>query len=184
MEKPRRGYRAVAAAWIVASRSSPRWFVLAWRHFEDVAPGETKPGGGGRAGRPVCADDPRRRRGQEGDIPLTVDALGVVTSLATVTVRTQIAGALQQNLGFKEGQIVKAGDFSPRSIRAPCGGTRQAQGHGPGPRVLAQAETDLARYQPLSKQDSIARQQVEQAARFPSSRPRSRGTGRRSGPPR
>src|SRR5215470_7694400 len=47
---------------------------------------------------------------QQGDLPVTLNGLGTVTPLATVTVKTQIAGRLVA-IGFQEGQIVKAGDF-------------------------------------------------------------------------
>ncbi len=40
---------------------------------------------------------------QKGDIDVTLDALGTVTSLATVTVKSQISGQLLQ-VDFKEGQ--------------------------------------------------------------------------------
>jgi len=43
-------------------------------------------------------------------MPITIDALGTVTPLATVTVKTQISGKLMQ-VGFTEGQLVKEGDF-------------------------------------------------------------------------
>ena len=45
-----------------------------------------------------------------GDIALRIPALGTVTPLATVTVKTQISGQLQQ-IAFKEGQLVHKGDF-------------------------------------------------------------------------
>ena len=57
-------------------------------------------------------------RAQKGEVPIVVRALGTVTPLATVTVQTQISGQLIE-VGFKEGQIVKQGDFLARSIRAP-----------------------------------------------------------------
>ena len=133
--------------------------VLVWRHFEDIAP-EATPGAGRAGGAP--AQTIRDAIATKGDIPLTVDALGVVTSLATVTVRTQIAGNLQQ-VGFTEGQIVKAGDFLAQIDPRPYEATlAQAQGQLAKDTALhAQAEADLARYQTLSKQNSIALQQVE-----------------------
>ncbi|MGB8897962.1 MAG: biotin/lipoyl-binding protein, partial [Methylocella sp.] len=45
-----------------------------------------------------------------GDIKVVVTALGTVTPLATVTVKTQVNGQLLE-VGFKEGQSVKKGDF-------------------------------------------------------------------------
>jgi multidrug efflux system membrane fusion protein len=94
-------------------------------------------------------------------MPLTIDALGTVTPFETVTIRTQIAGTLQ-NVGFTEGQTVKAGDFiaqiDPRPYEAALA---QAQGQlAKDQALLSQAQGDLARFQQLAKQDSIAQQQV------------------------
>src|SRR5258708_30233260 len=44
-----------------------------------------------------------------GGITVRIPALGTITPLATVTVKTQISGTLQKIL-FTEGQLVKAGD--------------------------------------------------------------------------
>jgi membrane fusion protein, multidrug efflux system len=151
------------------SRRLAKWlFVLAialacffaWQHFEDISPTPDVAPKGARSGPP-----PQTIRDAEaikGDIPLTIDALGTVTSLATVTVRTQIAGNLQQ-IGFVEGQIVKAGDFlaqiDPRPYQATLA---QFQGQLAKDTALhAQAEADFARYQTLGRQDSIASQQIE-----------------------
>jgi multidrug efflux system membrane fusion protein len=97
-----------------------------------------------------------------GDLPIMLSGLGTVTPLATVTVQTQINGTLT-DVGFREGQMVKKGDFlaqiDPRPYQVAL---EQAQGAlGKDQALLKQARTDLARYQTLSKQDSIARQQVD-----------------------
>jgi multidrug efflux system membrane fusion protein len=96
------------------------------------------------------------------DLPLTVSALGTVTPLAMVTVRTQVAGQLQQ-IGFTEGQRVQQGDFlaqiDPRPFQATLD---QMQGQLMRDQALLKnAQIDLARYQLLVKQDSIARQQLD-----------------------
>jgi multidrug efflux system membrane fusion protein len=152
------------------SRGVAKWlFVLAlavaaffaWQHFEDIAPTPDVTPKGGRAG----GTPPQTIRDAEavkGDIPLYVDALGTVTSLATVTVRTQIAGNLQQ-IGFEEGQIVKAGDFLAQIDARPYQATlAQAQAQlAKDTSLHAQAQADLARFVTLGKQDSIATQQVD-----------------------
>ncbi len=98
----------------------------------------------------------------QGDIRVIVNALGTVTPIATVTVQTQIDGQLLE-VGFTEGQIVKKGDFLAQIDPRPYQ-LQQAQFEGQLARdqgILAQAQVDLARYQKLAEQNSIARQQYE-----------------------
>jgi multidrug efflux system membrane fusion protein len=97
-----------------------------------------------------------------GDIPIQFNALGTVTPVATVTVQTQISGMLME-VGFTEGQLVHKGDFlaqiDPRPYQAALA---SAQGTlAKDQAVLKQAQVDLARYQTLNRQDSIARQTFE-----------------------
>ena len=99
---------------------------------------------------------------QAGDISLSLDALGTVTPLATVTVRPQLSGYLTQ-VAFAEGQMVKQGDFlaqiDPRPYQIAL---EQAQGQlARDQALLKNAQIDLARYQKLNAQDSIARQQLD-----------------------
>ena len=97
-----------------------------------------------------------------GDIRVIVNALGTVTPIATVTVQTQIDGQLMQ-VGYTEGQLVKKGDFLAQIDPRPYQ-LLQAQYEGQLARdqgLLAQAQVDLARYQKLAEQNSIARQQYE-----------------------
>jgi multidrug efflux system membrane fusion protein len=97
-----------------------------------------------------------------GDVRIVVNALGTVTPLATVTVKTQIAGQLQQ-IAFTEGQIVHKGDFlaqiDPRPYQAALEQYEGQLAHDQA--LLKQAQADLARYQTLLRQDSIARQQAD-----------------------
>jgi multidrug efflux system membrane fusion protein len=97
-----------------------------------------------------------------GDIQLRIPALGTVTSLATVTVRTQISGVMQKIL-FTEGQLVHQGDslaqIDPRPYEAAL---EQMQGNLKRDQaLLADARLDLKRYEGLIKEDSIAEQQVD-----------------------
>ena len=148
---------AIVAALAVAA-------VFAWQRFEHSEPSNQERENSGRHGQP-----PQTVRVAPitlGDMPLTIDALGTVTPFETVTVRTQIAGNLQQ-VGFTEGQTVNKGDFlaqiDPRPYEAALA---QAQSQlAKDNALLGQAQSDLARYQQLAKQDSIAQQQVaDQAA--------------------
>jgi membrane fusion protein, multidrug efflux system len=97
-----------------------------------------------------------------GQMPVALEGLGTVTALSTVVVKTQISGKLTE-VGFKEGQSVKKGDFlaqiDPRPYQAALD---QAQGQlARDDALLAAARIDLARYEKLMTQDSIARQQVD-----------------------
>jgi membrane fusion protein, multidrug efflux system len=153
--RKRRGGRWLVAAILGAG------VLLALQYYENIAPGTVD----ARKPAPPPGAPPQTVRDAEavkGDIPITIDALGTVTPLATVTVRTQIAGKLQE-VAFKEGQLVKAGDFLAQIDSRPFQATlAQAQGQlAKDTALLAQAQSDLARYQTLVKQDSIARQQVD-----------------------
>ena len=96
------------------------------------------------------------------DMPVTIDALGTVTPLATVTVQTRIDGALTR-IGFREGQDVRKGDFlaevDPRPYRIAL---EQAEAQlAKDQALLRNAEVDLNRYRNLVAEDSIARQQLD-----------------------
>ena len=99
---------------------------------------------------------------EKGDIPITLEGLGTVTPLATVTVKTQLNGQLTQ-IVFTEGQLVKKGDFlaqiDPQIYQAQL---EQYQGQLVRDQgLLDDARLDLARYKKLASQDSIAFQQVD-----------------------
>ena len=98
----------------------------------------------------------------KGDIRIRIPALGTITPLATVTVRSQISGQLQK-IAFTEGQLVKKGDFlaqiDPRSYEAALA---QAKGNlRKDQSLLADAKLDLRRFEELIKEDSVAQQQLD-----------------------
>lgn len=96
--------------------------------------------------------------------PLTeqVKAIGTVTPLQTVVVRSRVDGTLARVL-FQEGQEVRKGQLLAEIDREPYR-VRLAQAEGLQQQNQAQlqsAERDLARYRSLFQQDSIARQQLD-----------------------
>lgn len=97
-----------------------------------------------------------------GDLAVRIQAIGTVTPLNTVTVRSRVEGPLSRVL-FTEGQQVARGqllaEIDPAAYRV-----RLAQAEGQQQRneaELKNAESTLARYRLLFEQDSLARQQLD-----------------------
>ncbi len=98
----------------------------------------------------------------KGDIGINLNALGTVTSLATVTIRTQISGYLIKVV-FKEGDEVKKGDLLAEIDSRPYEAAL-AQQRGQLARdeaLLKGAQVDLTRYQGLAAQNAVPRQQLD-----------------------
>lgn len=122
--------------------------------------GGMRPGFGGASG-PVPV---RVAPAFKGDFPLYYKALGTVTALNTINVRSRVAGELVK-IYFEEGQMVKAGDLlaeiDPRPFQnalLQAEGTllqNQAQ--------LKNAQVDVERYRGLYREDSIAKQTLDTA---------------------
>jgi membrane fusion protein, multidrug efflux system len=98
---------------------------------------------------------------QQRDEPIVLTGIGAVQALKTATIQSQVTGLLEE-VNFTEGQVVKKGDIlakiDPRLYQAALA---QAQGQLAKDTALhAQAESDLARYQKLGTENSIAVQQV------------------------
>lgn len=119
-----------------------------------------KHGGKVSGRRPVAAVSVSKA--VQGDMPVTVTALGTVQPLVTATVRTQLSGVLFKLL-FQEGQMVQAGQLlaqiDPRPYQLALSQARANLARDEA--QLAAAKVDLARYETLLRQDSIARQQVD-----------------------
>lgn len=133
--------------------------ILVVRHLQTKSQASMNaPGRGGQNGPVAVAV----ATAVSGDILVRIPALGTITPLATVTVRTQITGQLQK-IAFTEGQIVRQGDFlaqiDPRPYQAALeqmrGNLRRDQA------LLADAKLDLARYEGMIKEDAIAAQQLD-----------------------
>lgn len=120
--------------------------------------GSARPGFGGSAEpTPVRVADV-----VTGDFPVYYKALGTVTAINTVNVRSRVAGELVK-VNFQEGQRVKAGDLlaeiDPRSYEIAL---QQAQGTlAQNQAQLKNAQIDLQRYKGLFAEDSIARQTLD-----------------------
>ncbi|HTT97990.1 MAG TPA: MdtA/MuxA family multidrug efflux RND transporter periplasmic adaptor subunit [Rhizomicrobium sp.] len=95
----------------------------------------------------------------KGDIAITLNALGTVTPLATVTVRPQVSGQIVR-FNFQEGQMVKAGavlaEIDPRTYKAAYD---QAVGQAERDKAtLANAQVDLKRDEALYAQKAVSQQ--------------------------
>ena len=99
---------------------------------------------------------------EQGPFEVYAKALGTVTPLNTVNVRSRVAGELVE-IRFDEGQRVKAGDLlaviDPRAYEVAL---QQAEGTLQQNRALLQnAQVDLDRYRGLFADDSIAKQTLD-----------------------
>ena len=98
----------------------------------------------------------------KGAFPVQVRAVGNVTPYNTVTVVPQVEGRLLR-VHFREGDRVKAGDLlaelDARALEASLAEARATQAQNQA--ELKNAQADLARYQRLFRQDSVARQQLD-----------------------
>jgi multidrug efflux system membrane fusion protein len=123
------------------------------------------------AGRPVGPGGPPpptpvvAEPARTSDVDVYLNALGTVTPVRTVTVRSRVEGQLLRVL-FEEGQVVKEGqllaEIDPRSFQVQL---MQAEGQMARDRALLEnARLDLERYRTLFEQDSIAKQQVDTQA--------------------
>jgi multidrug efflux system membrane fusion protein len=100
-------------------------------------------------------------RASKKDVIVKVDGLGTVTSLATVTVKTQVDGRLDR-VAFQEGTIVKKGDLLAQIDPRPFE-VQLAQGTAANARDeanLKNAKLNLERFTELRKGNLVSTQQV------------------------
>jgi membrane fusion protein, multidrug efflux system len=99
---------------------------------------------------------------QQRDIPIWVEGLGNVTSLATVTVRSRVDGQLV-SINFQEGRVVKKGELlvqlDPRPYRIALQSAQATLQKDEA--TLKYAKLDLQRYTDLRQGSLIAQQQVD-----------------------
>ncbi|QYE35119.1 MdtA/MuxA family multidrug efflux RND transporter periplasmic adaptor subunit [Polymorphobacter sp. PAMC 29334] len=177
VERPRRRWLSTIVVLIAIAFGC----LVAWYLASNAKSGGASgpPGASGAPGSGAASGGRRGGRGGGGggmvtvgtataittDVPITIDALGTVTSPVTATMRTQIAGRLF-TVNFREGQMVKKGQLlaqvDPRPYQQLLD---QAKGTlARDQALLSAAKVDLTRYQTLLKQDSIASQTVDTQA--------------------
>ncbi|MFJ2336264.1 MdtA/MuxA family multidrug efflux RND transporter periplasmic adaptor subunit [Pseudomonas protegens] len=123
--------------------------------------GSVRPGFGGASGPIPVRVSPVT----QGDFAVYYKALGTVTALNTINVRSRVAGELVK-VNFEEGQMVKAGDLLAQIDPRPYqNALLQAEGTLlQNQAQLKNAQVDLERYRGLYAQDSIAKQTLDTAA--------------------
>ena len=139
----------IAGAWIAYARQA--------KTQQTAKPPVTGPSA--QPGRPVPVVVAPARTG---DLNVYLTALGTVTPLNTVTVKSRVDGQLMKTY-FTEGQVIHAGDMlaeiDPRPFQAQL---MQAEGALARDQAnLANARLDLERYTRLAQQEMIARQQLD-----------------------
>jgi len=128
-------------------------------YFGVYRPGRAQPTSRSGQSRPVPVVTANAR---SGDLPVYLTAVGTVTSLNTVTVRSRVDGQLLRTL-FQEGQTVHTGELlaeiDPRPFQAQL---TQAEGQlARDEATLSNARLDLERYRRLVDEGFIARQQLD-----------------------
>ena len=169
-EHPRKRWvQPVLIVAILAVVAIGAWLAWGWTHTSSPAAVAAKEKAGKGRGR--FGVDPNRVQpvtavsATLGDVNVVQTALGTVTAARTATVRPRVDGLLQ-NIAFTDGQLVKPGQVLAEIDPAPFSvALEQVEGQLARDRAqLENARVDLARYQALLKQDSIAEQQVDQQA--------------------
>ena len=143
---------------LLCAAAAAGWYIWQTQNSADSAEQGPRRGGNFMGAVPVNAQQVRVDR-----FAVQLRALGTVTAWNAVSVTSQVSGELNKVL-FTEGQWVEKGtllaQIDPRNYQAAL---LQAEGALQETRAqLASAELDLKRYQGLYKEDSIARQTLEQ----------------------
>jgi len=162
---PRRTLRWIVVTLIgLAAIGAAVWYATS-KPATAPSPGAPRAATGEKAGKgdpaartvPVVAAPVR-----QGTLDIYLFALGTVTPLNAVVVRSRVDGQLMK-VGFEEGQMVKKGDLlalidpRPFEVQLTLANGQQARNKA----LLENARVDLTRYRTLLAQDSISRQQVD-----------------------
>jgi len=167
--RPQRARRLILFVLLVALLALAGWWYLTRSSAPSQGAGpQGRPRPGAMGGAAAMANMPtpvKVATAMSQDIPVYMRSLGTVTAYNVVTVRSRVQGELVE-VAFKEGQTVKAGDLlarvDPRAFQVQLDQALGTQLQNQA--LLANARRDLARYQTLFKQDSIARQQLDTQA--------------------
>jgi len=154
-----RGHWA-AWLWLVAVAAAIVALVI-WRQPWKISQASLPPGG------PLMQSVQSVALGtaEKGNIPIILNSLGTVTSLASVTMKSQISGYLTA-IHFREGQMVKKGDLLAE-IDSRTYEAQLAQYQGTLEKdqaLLDNARLDLERYRRLIKLDSTSKQTLDTQA--------------------
>ncbi|MFY3079029.1 efflux RND transporter periplasmic adaptor subunit [Achromobacter xylosoxidans] len=151
--------RRLALAGLVAVAMLAAW--AGWTVWRYALPGPAPAAIPSYAQQPVAVSVAAAR---SGPLPRDLHALGTITPLARVVLRSQVDGQLQR-LHYTEGQAVRRGqllaEIDPRPYQAAL-----AAAEGELARVealLGNAEIDLRRYRQLARQEAVAGQQLDTA---------------------
>lgn len=160
--RPSTGWRLLPLVILVGAAAAAWWWYGGGAHDQK----DGAPAAGQRGGRfnPYASAMPVvTATAEKGDIDITLDALGTVTPVATVTIKSQISGYLM-NVNFQEGQAVKKGDLLAEIDDRPYKlALQNAEGTlARDQAMLTSAELDLKRYQDLVKTNAVPRQQLDQ----------------------
>jgi len=152
---PRRSH---AVAWVVAGGVVLLLALIAFLSHRKPPQAETGGRGGRGGGGPIMIST---ATAQKGDIGVYVNALGTVTPLSTVSVKSRVDGQIVK-IYYTEGQLVHEGDplvdIDPGPFKAAFD---QAQGQlARDSALLENARVDLDRYQEAFASNAIPEQQL------------------------
>ncbi|MFY3061739.1 efflux RND transporter periplasmic adaptor subunit [Achromobacter xylosoxidans] len=151
--------RRLALAGLVAVAMLAAW--AGWAVWRYALPGPAPAAIPSYAQQPVAVSVAAAR---SGPLPRDLHALGTITPLARVVVRSQVDGQLQR-LHYTEGQAVRRGqllaEIDPRPYQAALAAAEGELAHVEA--LLGNAEIDLRRYRQLARQEAVAGQQLDTA---------------------
>ncbi|MFY3951482.1 efflux RND transporter periplasmic adaptor subunit [Achromobacter xylosoxidans] len=151
--------RRLALAGLVVVAMLAAW--AGWAVWRYALPGPAPAAIPSYAQQPVAVSVAAAR---SGPLPRDLHALGTITPLARVVLRSQVDGQLQR-LHYTEGQAVRRGqllaEIDPRPYQAALAAAEGELAHVEA--LLGNAEIDLRRYRQLARQEAVAGQQLDTA---------------------